>query len=168
MIQNNPRTNDRCLDDAEVVYDPEFGDRRILGVKYNDHFVTANQLAGIRIFINRYCSPKVVDRYNKFVAKPETLGPAGGLQVDLKKASQFECLLYLGHFVPYHTWEMADSRRLWDKVMNDMMEEVTTGWMQSELQRMEDRRLRREAVLGPSIMTVPLEWLPHPRLETQP
>ena len=41
MIQNNPRTNDRCLDDAEVVYDTEFGDRRILGVKYNDHFVTA-------------------------------------------------------------------------------------------------------------------------------
>lgn len=150
----NPTTNHRCLEDLTIVYDPEFGVGRILGVKYNDMYVTANQLAGVRMFIERYCSPVVSSRYHRFVAVPESHGGPHGIQVDTRKAAQFEALLYMQHFVPFHTWEMADNRKEWDKAINSLMEEVTSGWMQSELHRMDVRRAARREALGPAIMDI--------------
>lgn len=149
MPQHNNQTNDRCLLDVELEFEAvrDSQSPRLLRARYNKREVSVDELLQVRRDIERYCSPVFFAQYQRFTAKPETL--IAGIQEDADKAARFHALLFFDYYARHNLWEMADNRLAWEKALTELMKEVNTGWMQSELQRMDERLTRRRA-LGPA------------------
>ena len=103
------------LDQVKVHYNPLIAERKISAVEYNNVFVSAPQLAGVKTNIEFYCTKAVIDRLRAFLQTDDYFP-------DHEKAAKFEGVLYINRFHEQQEWAMEEDRDLWDQEVNDLID----------------------------------------------
>ena len=103
------------LDQVKVHYNPLIAERKISAVEYNNVFVSAPQLAGVKTNIVFYCTKAVIDRLRAFLQTDDYFP-------DHEKAAKFEGVLYINRFHEQQEWAMEEDRDLWDQEVNDLID----------------------------------------------
>ena len=108
-------TRPSLLDQVTVHHSPIEGEKKICAVEYNEVFVSAQQLCGVMMKIEFYCSKAVWERYRRYLGADEYFP-------DVEKAAKFQGILYIDRFHPEQEWAMEEDQDLWDQEVNDLLD----------------------------------------------
>ena len=103
------------LDQVKLHYSPLTTEKKLTAVEYDNVFVSAQQLCGVRMKIEFYCSKAVFNRLSSYLGSDDYFP-------DLEKAAKFEGLLYIKRFHPEQEWAMEEDQDLWDQEVNDLID----------------------------------------------